>query len=69
MTGMTEPVSFTEKPTLTGERVILRPVREEDAAGLAAIDPETVRLTGSHRTFSLDELRSWYRSRAGTPGL
>lgn len=56
--------SFRTKPTLTGERVVLRPVAEADAEGLAACDPETLRLTGSHKTVEMDELRTWYRTRA-----
>lgn len=43
---------------------MLRPVTEGDATALVATDSETLRLTGSHRTFSLDELRAWYRTRA-----
>jgi len=39
MTAMTEPISFTVKPALTGERVLPRPVREADAAGLVAMTP------------------------------
>lgn len=62
------PCSFRSKPTLTGERVVLRPVEEADAEGLAACDPETLRLTGSHRSFDmasdLEGLRTWYRTRA-----
>jgi hypothetical protein len=38
--------SFAEKPTITGERVLLRPVGPADAAGLAALDNEALRLTG-----------------------
>ena len=57
-------LSFETKPTLTGALVDLRPVREEDAAGLAAVEPETLRLTGTHTTHSMEALRAWYRSRA-----
>jgi RimJ/RimL family protein N-acetyltransferase len=70
MTGTasgTRPLDFADKPVLTGERVLLRPVGEADAAGLRALvdDPEVGRLTGSHRsTFSDDDLRRWYGSRA-----
>lgn len=62
---MPSPVSFAGKPTLTGERVLLRPVEVADAAGLFAVDAETLRLTGSHLTASLAELERWYGSRAG----
>jgi RimJ/RimL family protein N-acetyltransferase len=57
-------VSFAEKPTLTGERVLLRPVAVGDAQCLLDIDPETLRLTGAHRTFDLATLEAWYATRA-----
>jgi RimJ/RimL family protein N-acetyltransferase len=59
--------NFAVKPTLTGELVLLRPVEVRDAAGLLAVDPETERLTGSHRDteFTLANLESWYATRAG----
>jgi hypothetical protein len=63
---MPSPISFAGKPTLTGERVLLRPVQVADAAGLLAVDAETLRLTGSHLTASLAELERWYGSRPGT---
>jgi RimJ/RimL family protein N-acetyltransferase len=56
--------SFAIKPTLTGELVELRPVRAEDAPGLLAASTETLRLTGTGRDFSLDELERWYATRA-----
>ena len=61
---MDETLSFETKPTLIGELVELRPVREEDATGLAAIEPETLRLTGTHAMHGTGALRAWYRSRA-----
>jgi len=61
---MSPGLSFAEKPTLTGEHVVLRPVCAADAYKLAATDDETDRLTGTHRTFTLDELERWYGSRA-----
>jgi RimJ/RimL family protein N-acetyltransferase len=57
-------ISLAEKPTLEGELVLLRPVQEADASGLAGLDPETLRLTGSQGTPSLAALQEWYRSRA-----
>jgi RimJ/RimL family protein N-acetyltransferase len=56
--------SFARKPTLAGELVTLRPVQRSDAAELAAVDVETLRLTGTHRTFELAELEQWYATRA-----
>ena len=61
---MTSGVSFAKKPTLEGDLVVLRPVQIADAARLAELDDETLRLTGTHRTHSLEELEEWYRSRA-----
>ena len=61
---MSAPLSFAVKPILTGELVVLRPVRASDADALAAVHPETLRLTGTQRRFELDELRTWYASRA-----
>ncbi len=58
-------LSFAAKPTITGERVLLRPVEVADAAGLAALDREALRLTGTQRTASLEELQHWYGTRAG----
>lgn len=55
--------TFAEKPALTGDLVLLRPVRVEDVAGLAGLDAETMRLTGSHQTFSGQELADWYATR------
>lgn len=64
------------KPTLTGERVQLRPFAESDLPVMAEIlaDPDVIRLTGSaHGTAEIeaaatptvdDKLRDWYLSRA-----
>jgi hypothetical protein len=65
-------ISLAEKPTLTGERVLLRPIDVADTDVLleAMEDPEIQRLTGSHpRDFdATPELRrraveEWYRTR------
>lgn len=58
--AMPNVLSFADKPTLVGDRVRLRPVREDDATAVAALDPETLRLTGTHRIPDLDALRRWY---------
>lgn len=61
---MTAPeCSFREKPTLTGELVVLRPVSEADAEWLLGTDAESLRLTGTHGTTDVEALRSWYRTR------
>lgn len=71
-------MDLTIKPTLVGERVVLRPFEESDLAEMAAClsDPDVIRLTGSaHSTAEvmadaastaagLDErTTSWYRTR------
>ena len=61
---MPAELSFAEKPTITGERVVLRPVGPADAAGLAAIDEEALRLTGTQRKAGMKKLRRWYATRA-----
>lgn len=63
---MTTP-SFAAKPTLTGVLVTLRPVERADAAELAAVDAETIRLTGTHRKFALADLEQWYATRGEQP--
>ncbi|GAB3434861.1 GNAT family protein [Phycicoccus ginsengisoli] len=73
MTTFAATTSFAEKPTLTGDLVVLRPFAEDDLAAIAGAiaDPEVGRLTGS--VHSGDEagsppdealLRDWYGSRA-----
>src|SRR4051794_30745882 len=59
-------ISFAEKPTLTGDLVVLRPVGVADAPALfsGVLDPEVARLTGTRTTFSVEELERWYASRA-----
>lgn len=58
---------FGSKPTLRGERVVLRPVTVDDVAELMPMlrDAESSRLTGSHGDGELDEarLRTWYGTR------
>jgi RimJ/RimL family protein N-acetyltransferase len=56
--------------TLRGPRVTLRPLDERDVDDqLRAVqDPEQLRLTGTHRTFTRAEIVAWCRSRALAPG-
>lgn len=56
---------FAIKPTLTGERVTLRPVGVQDIDGLRDLvtDPVVTRLTGSHGEFDEPKLRQWYATR------
>jgi RimJ/RimL family protein N-acetyltransferase len=64
---MPSVATFADKPTLHGERVLLRPLVESDAQDLLdAMDDEGIRLTGTHRTFSLADLVAWTASRAAT---
>lgn len=56
-------LSFADKPTLRGSFVTLRPVERADAAELARTDAETVRLTGTTQTFTLERLEEWYATR------
>ena len=74
------PTSFSIKPTLEGERVVLRPFTAADIDAMAAVlaDPDVNRLTGSvHTTAEAtgrspvhdDATRRWYgRVRSRTTG-
>jgi RimJ/RimL family protein N-acetyltransferase len=66
---------FAVKPTLTGQRVVLRPFTEADIAAMGPVlaDPEVLRLTGSVHTTQEATSRppvlterelEWYRTRA-----
>lgn len=78
MNGAGPTVGFETKPTLTGERVVLRPFQEADLPAMAAClaDPDVIRLTGSAHSSAeveadaaataagLDErTTAWYRTR------
>ncbi|MEW9534038.1 GNAT family N-acetyltransferase [Microbispora sp. NPDC049125] len=60
---------LSDKPTLTGDRVVLRPVAPEHVDGLWDLvrDPETRRLTGSQGEgdFTYEAAAAWYATRAG----
>jgi hypothetical protein len=60
------PDVFATKPTLTGERVRLVPLGLQHAEALHRFttDPETRRLTGTHRSFA--GAASWWRGGSGT---
>ncbi|MEO3750179.1 GNAT family protein [Streptomyces sp. B6B3] len=71
-TDFTDFTDFTVKPTLTGEKVVLRPfdvVADLPALSEALRDPEAVRLTGSTPLPPDDDasLRAWYGSRDAQP--
>ena len=71
---------FSVKPTLAGERVLLRPfLLEEDAPAIRAVlqDPEVGRLTGSDHgpaeprpwdEAAEERMRAWYSTRQEQPG-
>jgi RimJ/RimL family protein N-acetyltransferase len=73
------PVTFSVKPTLTGEQVVLRPFAGEDLAAMREIllDPEVRRLTGSvhdrdaenapETPDEVDRFRDWYATRNDQP--
>lgn len=60
--------TFADKPTLTGERTVLRPIVADDAAAMFAdlADAEAMRLTGSHGSFDRPQIERWTASRADT---
>ena len=62
-----EPVTGTwRKPTITGERVLLRPITAEDAEAMweAVQDPEGRDLTATTATFTREQVAAWAASRA-----
>ncbi|MBO1333173.1 GNAT family N-acetyltransferase [Streptomyces sp. VRA16 Mangrove soil] len=68
---MTATAAFAHKPVLTGERTVLRPFTEADAATMAEIvaDPEVLHGTGGGcaDAFPPERLRAWYGSRGAQP--
>ena len=56
---------FVDKPTLTGEFVVLRPMVATDADFMWADihDDEATRMTGSHGTFERHQIDEWCASR------
>jgi RimJ/RimL family protein N-acetyltransferase len=60
--------TFADKPTLRGERVVLRPIVAADSASMWSdlADEEARRLTGTTRTFTRDEIDEWCATRGET---
>ncbi|MFC8193758.1 GNAT family N-acetyltransferase [Cellulomonas sp. NPDC057328] len=59
-----------QKPTVQGEMIVLRPVREDDADAMwdMLADPEGNRLTGTTQTFTRDQVEAWCASREAAEG-
>jgi RimJ/RimL family protein N-acetyltransferase len=60
--------SFADKPTLVGNRVVLRPIVGSDADAMWAelADAEANRLTGTHTEFGYEQIRRWAATRVDT---
>lgn len=67
---MTEQTTSSEKPTLQGEMLTLRPIRASDAEAVWEVvtDPEGKRLTGTTRTFAREEVDHWCATVGDLPG-
>ncbi len=61
-------INLAEKPTILGEKVILRPFTEEDIPYLEECleDPEVIKLTGSSADLDRETFLNWYRTRNET---
>lgn len=59
-----------DKPTLTGEMVVLRPIRAQDAEAMwdMVSDVEGARLTGTTRTFTREQVDTWCAEVSGREG-
>jgi RimJ/RimL family protein N-acetyltransferase len=57
--------SFADKPTIRGDRVVLRPMGPDDAEAMwaDAHDQEITHFTGTHADFTEDQIRVWCASR------
>lgn len=57
-----------DSPTLVGDLVRLRPFRDDDLDVLWAMvnDDEGNRLTGTHASFTREDVARWYRGRGGS---
>lgn len=62
---MADRVTFARTPTLTGDLVVLRPLGPQDVDDLmqALSDTEMLRLTGTHTTFTREQIESHCASR------
>jgi RimJ/RimL family protein N-acetyltransferase len=58
-------VNLGDKPVILGEKVILRPFKDEDFPYIEEClkDPEVIKLTGCISDFDRDSIMQWYSSR------
>ncbi|MBS4205358.1 GNAT family N-acetyltransferase [Lederbergia citrea] len=58
-------IDLKNKPTIVGEKVILRPFKDEDLPSLEEClkDPEVIKLTGSSTEFDREVVVNWYKTR------
>ena len=58
-------ISFKEKPTIIGKKILLRPFQKEDVSAMEEClsDPEVLKLTGSSANFTKASINQWYSSR------
>ncbi len=61
--------TFADKPTIRGDRVVLRPLREQDADAMLADahDQEITHFTGTHADFTREQIDAWCASRQHQP--
>jgi len=66
---MSQRTTGTQKPTLQGEMLTLRPIRASDADAVWEVvsDPEGLRLTGTTRRFTREEIDRWCATVADLP--
>lgn len=58
-------IDFSDKPSILGEKVILRPFKNEDIPYLEECvkDPEVIKLTGSPADYDRERFIKWYSTR------
>ncbi len=61
--------TFADKPTIRGDRVMLRPMGAQDADSMWADvhDDEITHFTGTHADFTREQIDRWCSSRSGQP--
>ena len=62
-------IDLKYKPTITGDKVILRPFENADIEYIEEClqDPEVIKLTGSSNDFDKEKVRKWYITRNEQP--